>query len=166
MADENTAVAEEQQPKSNKMLIIIIVAVLNVALIGGVFFMLAGNKQTESAAPAPAEKHKKRHSAGVADGPILELPGFVVNLNNEDGPKYLKVKVSLQLDTQEDAEPFEKQKALVRNELLLQLSSLDIETSKTIKGKREIEKRLTEAVNERLDADIVSSVFFTEFVTQ
>lgn len=165
MADEDIAEIEGQG-KSKKGLIIGIVLAVNVVLIVGGFLVFSGGSSGEGDASGEQATEKRKKSAKTGTGPIVDLAGFVVNLSSEDGPRYLKVKVSVQLDTPEDLEPFNSSNAVVRNELLLQLSSVDLEAAKTVKGKRKLEKKLANAVNKRLDVELVSAVYFTEFVTQ
>lgn len=162
MANEEAAI---EQPKSKKGLIIAIVVVVNVVVIGGVFFFLTQSSSDRDAVQQPARQNRPARSA-VVNGPIIELAGFVVNLNVGNERKYLKTKMSLQLFTPEDVPEFEKFRSIVRNEILLQLSEVEMESVKTIEGKRELEKMLATKVNERLDVDRVAYVYLTEFVTQ
>lgn len=164
MANEETAV--EEKPKSKKGLIIAVVAIVNVIAIGGAFFLLTQQKEpAEGVEPEP--KKRSARSAGAAiDGPIIEMEQFVVNVNTGKERKYLKTKLSVQLFTPEDEPEFAKFQSIVRNELLLQLSVIQLESIQTIDGKRELQKNLVKMVNERLDMDRVANIYFTEFVTQ
>jgi len=167
MANEDNA--DIAQPKSKKGLIIAIVVVVNVLAIGGVaaFVMTSNNQQEQSAQP---EKRTERQSRGARsgpqDGPIIEMDGFVVNLTNSRDRRYLKTKLSVQLFSPEDEPEFTKYLSVIRNEILLQLSAVDMEKVQTIEGKRDLEKMLVQKVNGRLDMDRIANFYFTEFVTQ
>ncbi|MBN2342305.1 MAG: flagellar basal body-associated FliL family protein [Deltaproteobacteria bacterium] len=162
MANEEKEAIE--QPKSKKGLIIAVVAIVNVIVIGGAFFFLTQNKD-EGKEQAP-QRQSREGRQGTASGPIIDLEGFVVNLNTGREKRYLKTKMSLQLFSDEDVPEFDKRRSIVRNEILLQLSSIETESVQSIEGKRELEKTLAAKVNERLDMDRVANVYFTEFVTQ
>ena len=164
MANEDTA--EVQQPKSKKGLIIIIVVVVNVLLIGGVIFFMLGNKGEGTDGADGQKPRQQRAARSVTDGPIEELDGFVVNLANARDKKYLKTKMSVQLFSPEDQVEFDKNLSIVRNEILLQLSAIEMEKVQTIEGKRDLEKLLVQKVNGRLDMDRVANIYLTEFVTQ
>ncbi|MBN2717499.1 MAG: flagellar basal body-associated FliL family protein [Deltaproteobacteria bacterium] len=165
MANEDAG--EVQQAKSKKGLIIIVVVVLNVLLIGGVAFFLMSRSASGDDAKDPGTSRQTRSTRAVAiDGPIIELDGFVVNLQNARDKKYLKTKMSIQLYSVEDQPEFEKSMSIVRNEILLQLSAIEMEKVQTIEGKRDLEKMLVQKVNGRLDMDRVANIFLTEFVTQ
>ena len=61
---------------------------------------------------------------------------------------------------------FSKWQRLLRNEVLVYLSSLDVEQTRTVKQKRQIEGRLKAIINKRVGTELASGVYFTEFVTQ
>ena len=78
-------------PKSKKKLIVIIVAaVVLLAVAGGGAFMFLGKKK-------PSDK-KEEHKEEPAKAPVfMPLEPFVVNLQSDDGDKYLQVQMTLQV---------------------------------------------------------------------
>jgi flagellar protein FliL len=167
MANEDNA--DNAQPKSKKGLIIAVVVVVNVLLIGGVgmFLMMnSGQQGGSSGSENRSDRQVSNKRSGPSDGPIIEMDGFVVNLTNARERRYLKTKLSVQLFSPDDEPEFNRYLSVIRNEILLQLSAVDMEKVQTIDGKRDLEKMLVQKVNGRLDMDRIANIYFTEFVTQ
>ncbi len=158
---------EDSPPKSKKGLIIaVVVAVVNIVLIGGGFFFLTGSKDAAADGDVAKSKKKTKSAATKEMGPLVNLDGFVVNLEQGERTRYLKTALTVALADEAAKEQFEKSKMLVRNEVLMYLSSLDIEKMKGVKQKKAIQSKLKKLINKRLKSDIVDGVYFTEFVTQ
>lgn len=154
--------AKQEAPKSKAKLIIIIVVLLNVVGIGAAAFFLMGGKSENNAESAPAADFQK----GSEPGPLVDLKPFVVNIDSPAGTGYLKVGVTLELPNQQSLEQFEKVRMVARNEVLMHLSSIAVEDTKTKENKIELQTTLRDAVNKRLGREFVVNVLFTEFVTQ
>lgn len=163
MAEENT---QEQPPKSSKsMLIIILVVVVNLVIIGvvvGVFVL--GKKSDTPAAPAAAAAAAISPAAGP--GVLMPMDNFVVNVRGEEGGKYLKASIVVEMKQEGAADVFSKWEKLLRNEVLVYLASVDVEETYTAKQKRAIEMKIKDILNERMGTNLLSGVYFTEFVTQ
>ncbi len=158
MADE----VEEQEPKKSKLPLIIIAVTVNVAIAGVIVVMLMGSSGSEA---APAPEAKVEPAPGI--GPLIALDDFIVNVEGENGvQKYLKAALSIELKNDLGQAPFEEAQMLVRNEVLMYLSSLSLEQIKTVKQKKVIQETLKKRINKRLKGDLVAGVYFTEFVTQ
>ena len=159
MAEEEK---EEVKGGGSKKLLIIVVLLLVLGGGGVGAFMVLGGGGDEA---AEEEKKPKKKPAGEV-GPIVDLDGFVVNVQGLEGARFLKAKVSVELDAEESVEPFNKSVAIVRNEILLMLSEVDVEQMKKAKEKRKLEKKIVKALNKRLGGETVSGAYFTEFVMQ
>ena len=156
---------EQSQKKSKTMLIVIVVVALNL-VIGGVVVavMMSGGGGSNEAAPKAAVPVVRGPAEGP--GPIIQLENFVVNIQSDEGAKYLKAAVAIELADVSLQESFSKWEKLVRNEILIFLSSLEVAETITAKQKRLVEGNLKGIINKRIGADIVVGVYFTEFVTQ
>jgi flagellar FliL protein len=167
MAEENEL--DQPQKKSKTMLIVIIVVVVNL-VIGGVVVVVMMSGGGEKAAPAATgggeDVSPVPRMAGDGPGPLIQMDNFVVNIQSDEGSKYLKAAIVVELAGPEAQDAFKPWEQLVRNEVLVFLSSLEVAETITVKQKRLVEKRLRGIINKRIGADAVAGVYFTEFVTQ
>ena len=171
MAEEN----EQGQPqkKSKTMLIVIIVVVVNLVIGGAVVAVMMSGGNEKPAAPASGggggggdDDAPMARMSGEGPGPLVQMENFVVNIQSDEGAKYLKAAIVVELAGTDAQESFKQWEQLIRNEVLVFLSSLEVAETITVKQKRLIEKRLRGIINKRIGADIVVGVYFTEFVTQ
>lgn len=153
--------------KSKKMLFIIIGAVLVLASggAGAWFFLHGGGEKDENGNEKTAEKAK--HSAP----PVFALlEPFVVNLQPEEGERYLQVAMTLQVKNDEQAELLKLHMPEVRSRLLLLLSSKKGSEISTSDGKKALSEEIVAQVKVpfggRHEPQEVTSVFFTSFVIQ
>jgi flagellar protein FliL len=159
--------AEEAPKKSNKKLIIIIVAA--VLLIGGgvAAWLLMGSKSDEHGENGEAEQHEE---VVVKEPVFVKLDTFTVNLNPEEGEKYLQVDITLNATEQNDADQIERNMPQVRNRVLMILTSKLASEISSMEGKQELGAELTEQINEPYSEGAepltVTEVFFTSFVIQ
>lgn len=159
--------AEEAPKKSKKKLIIIIAAVV-VLLGGGVAaWLLMSGKSDEHAEGAEAEKHAEV----VATEPVfVKLDTFTVNLNPEEGEKYLQVDITLNATDKNDADQIEKHMPQVRNRVLMILTSKLASEISSMEGKKELSVELAEHINEPYSEGAeplkITEAFFTSFVIQ
>jgi flagellar FliL protein len=115
---------------------------------------------TSYAAPAASSE------AEVTLGPIVELEQFVVNLLSNDGRRYLKVKISLEVTSKGGLQEIENKKALVRNSVIDLLSGKRFDEISTESGKVRLREELRNSINRYLMDTQIKSVFFTDFVIQ
>ncbi len=169
MADEKVAPEGVEAPKKSKMMMVVVVVLL--LGMGGFAFMYFTGKGGDSEESASAETDSKKKKKAPArmpgeTGPLVDIASFVVNLQGEEGMRYLKVELTVELDSEESVEPFTKVMSITRNEILMTLSGLDAESTKTAKARRKLEKKIKKAINKRLGTSMVEGIFFTEFVMQ
>lgn len=150
--------------KSKKKLIVIIAAaVVGIAAIGGGAAVFLAKKNS------PAKE--KEQKVEPAKAPVfVPLEPFVVNLQSDDGDKYLQVSMTLQAENDETAELIKKNLPQVRSRLLLLLSSKDASEILTKEGKETLIEEIVEQSKQPFtpkgEPQKVSSVFFTSFVVQ
>jgi flagellar FliL protein len=120
-----------------------------------------GAKESAKAAHEPASK---AHAA--ADLVPMPLQPFVVNLSGDNGRRYLRVVMQLQLKGSKAKEEVEKNIALLRDRLIFLLSSKTFEDISSAQGKYQLQGEISKSLNEALGATVVEKTFFTEFVVQ
>ena len=152
--------------KSRKMLFIIVGAVLVLASGGaGAWFFLQKGADHDDKEKEKAEKAEKS-----APPVFALLEPFVVNLQPEDGEKYLQVAMTLQVKDDEQTELLKLHMPEVRSRLLLLLSSKKGSEISTSEGKTRLSQEIVAQVKVpfggRTEPQGVTSVFFTSFVIQ
>ncbi len=157
--------AEAEAPKkSNKKLIIIIAAVV-ILLGGGVgAWLMMGGKSDEH---AEGEEHKEE--VAVKEPVFLELETFTLNLNPEEGDRFLQVDITLNTSSSDEAAIIEAKMPQVRNRILMILTDKVASEISDMEGKQLLSEELVEAINEPYGAGDpleVQEALFTSFVIQ
>lgn len=165
MAEEAQAPegSDEPKKKSKKMLFVILGVVL-LLLGGGGFFaytMLLAPKEP----PVPVMPVQEGEVPDPV-GEIVTLDPFVVNLADPQGKRYLKVKISLEVETVEAAERVQKIAPKLRDIVIMMLTSLSFEEVMTPEGKLRIRDELLERFARAIRPDKISNIYFSEFVVQ
>ncbi len=180
MAEEKAAAAAAPEvaaaPASgggNKSSIVLVaLAVINMAVVAGVGFMLYKGKQKETQEPKIEDVIKGEHEAQAHEhaqensfiGKVVPLETFIVNLAESKGRKVAKVNIELELQGSEIAEEIDKRKAQVRDIIIILLSSKTYDEVSTREGKEALRNEIKEQLNSFLTTGEISAVYFTEFI--
>jgi len=150
-----------------KIMLFAMIGVAVLVLAGGGFFaytkFLAPKPAIEGKESLAEEEKKKKPEAETA---ILELEPFVVNLSDPKGKRYLKVKISLEVESAEKAEKAKKSIPKMRDMVIMMLTSLTFEEVMTPEGKIRVRDELLERFNLVMRPDRIQNIYFTEFVIQ
>jgi len=174
MAEETEEEVVEKKSGGN-MVLIMIVVLLVILLIGGglaAYFLLGSSNdpqtmQNQNTQAAPAKrKSSGRSTQYLTIGPMYPMDQFVVNLLSQNGSKYLKVNLDIELDTQQLSVEMDKKKALIRDIIIRVLSSKTFEEVSTMKGKERLKDEIVKKINDVLADGQVKNIFFTDFVVQ
>ena len=170
MAEEEVQAGEgtEEPKKKSKMMLFVILGVALAVLGGGGFFAY-----TKFLAPPPTlEEETPEVPTDLPDpfGEIVTLEPFVVNLSDPKGKRYLKMKISLEIDTEtpteEITEKINRLSPKLRNIVIMMLTSLSFEEVMTPEGKLRIRDELLERFNRVTRPDKIKNIYFSEFVVQ
>ncbi len=182
-ATENVEVVEKKSGGSN-ILLIVIAVMLALMLIGGAvgaYLLLSEDeaviadansaKQSQQLEEAPAAKAAPvatsvRKSDYTNIGQMYPLDQFIVNLFSEDGSRYLKATMNLELSVPELATELDSKKPLIRDIIIKALSAKSYEEISTIAGKENLKDEIVANVNAVLKDGQINNVFFTDFVIQ
>lgn len=152
--------------KSNKKLIMIVMVVLLLVGGGVAAWLLMGDKGEKHGEPVAEEAHQVEAKEPV----FIKLETFTVNLNPEEGDKYLQVDITLNATQQSDADTITKYMPQVRNRILMVLTSKLASEITDMGGKQLLSEELTEQINEPYSEGseplAVKETFFTSFVIQ
>ena len=96
---------------------------------------------------------------------MIEIAEFTTNIADVGGNRYVKVEVFLEVKDKKDVAKIEESMPLIKDVILSTLASksaadLDVRNRENLK--EEIKQRL----NEKLGANTVSDVYFTNFIMQ
>ncbi len=183
--NEETQEEEKSGGKSNKMLLIIIIVVLVLIIVLGAIaaILLMGDDEEEAATTtqpaakvqsAPAQTKPRSYSSAAMEqsrklsqiGVLYPLDTFTVNLKSDNGRRYLKVTMDLELSGQELTAELDNKTAVIRDRIIRILTSKTLEEVSSRKGKDKLTQQIKDALNSMLDDGQILGVYFTEFVIQ
>lgn len=168
-ADAAAAAAPAGSKKKLIIMILAAILVLGAGAGGGWYFSQSSAAHGEEEAPAKETKKKKKKDP-ESKPEYVPIEAFTVNLQPENGEQYLQVQFTLQVDGAEQATMVKDNMAIVRNRVLLLLSSKKASEINTVEGKQqlasEIQAAITEPLEKHGDEQEVSDVLFTSFIIQ
>lgn len=164
MADEEKPEESEEPKKKSKMMLFIILGVVLLIAGGGGFFaytkfMVPPPDEDAVAEPVEAEEFE-------IVGEMIPFDEFVVNLSDPKGKRYLKCKITIEVESLEALERVTKIKPKMRDVVIMLLTSLAFEEVMTPEGKMRIRDELLERFNQAARPDKVTHLYFSNFVVQ
>ena len=170
-ADPKADAAAAPSGSKKKLIIMILAAILVLGAGAGAgwYFTQGAAAHGEEDAPAKESKKKKKKDPN-AKAEYVPIESFTVNLQPENGEQYLQVQFTLQVGGAEQGTLVKDNMAIVRNRVLLLLSSKKASEISTVEGKQqlanEIKASITEPFEKDGDEQEVSDVLFTSFIIQ
>ena len=173
MADNDNLVLEDEESTQGKQTslfsILMTIVLLAAIVIAGYFVFLQfspmKSNMTSSGTIKPIAKQAKPIETGELKAMVPIRP-FVVNLARSKGKRFLKVTLTMELNSPEvNAEVNENMSKIVDSILLL-LSSKSFDDIYTVQGKFKLKDEITTRVNRFLVTGHVKDVYYTEFVIQ
>lgn len=143
-------------PKPSKLPVLL--AFVNILATGGVgalVFTSAGSGSADEEVIDPS----------VPPIPV-EMQPFVVNLNEPQSSRYLKVKIEVEVHGEERKAAFEAKQRAIRSELLRYLSNLTVDDTMGEDKKEAINAALIARVEDHLGKETIAGLYLTEFVVQ
>jgi len=181
MAEEQEKQEEEKKEegkKSNLLIIIVGGFLLLILIIGGVLaFVLSGGDeeqandtttthQASNGDNNQGQQQVSRKKSNLTVGPMFEMDQFIVNLLSENGRRYLKIKIDLELSDEALQDEIKKKIPVLRDIIIRIASSKTLEEISTEKGKEKFKDQIVKEINENLQDGNINNVFFTDFVIQ
>ncbi len=156
------------------VLLMLIIALVIVGLAGGAYFtglldplvkMITGDKvteETDGGTPPPTGG-----AAAVGEAVFYDMPEMVVNLNAASRKQeFLKIRVSLELVSQEDIPRLESVIPRVKDNFQVYLRELRVEDLQGAAGMYRLREELLRRVNEAARPARVRDVLFQEMLVQ
>jgi len=168
---ETSAQAQEGSsppPKGKGKMMIIVIACLFLLLGAGAIFFFAPSLLPGSIRPSSAS-----HSAQALSSPTVEKQGhlyslepFLVNLLDQDMPRYLRTRIELESSEPKANEEFEKRLPQLRDAILTTLANRKFQEILDSEGKNRLKEEIRNKLNGHLQSFQIKKVYFTEFVAQ
>lgn len=118
------------------------------------------------AGAAPSEGGAEEGVA-AAQGPVtVKLDPFTTNLNETSGRRFLKVTLSMEVDSQDAADELNRVMPAVQDSILILLSSLSFDDISTVDGKERLRSQILKKTNDCMKINRVRKVNYSEFVIQ
>ena len=151
-----------------KMIIIIVVnTIVLLALMGGGFLFMVNKMGATTVAQDQGKENGAAENLNQKETKkILPLDTFIVNLSGEDGRRYLRATMELELVGQETVNEVEMCMPQIRDAVLMILPARGVEEILTIDGKNDVRETIVNKVNSLITVGTVSNLYFTEFVIQ
>ena len=150
-----------------------------IILVPGISFALtqyvlipritASMSEAHDKSAAAAEKSEKGGKGEKVDGKTLfsyEFPAIVVNLSGTMGTRYIKVNFTVFSSNAELQQIMTENKSQLLDIALSVLSSRTMADLEQAGSKNIIRNDLTANFNQALNSDVVSQIYFSEFVVQ
>ena len=152
---------------SNKLifLLVTVLLVLTIGLAVGFFMMWSKlsvlNTQASMVATTEAEQGQT-----ATLGPLFSLDTFIVNLADAGRSRYLRVTMDLELAESNDASKLSERLSQVRDSILMILPSKQFDDIASMEGKIALRDEIIATLNSLFTQNVVTNIFFTEFVVQ
>jgi flagellar FliL protein len=167
--------ASPPEKKGMSMMLVIGLVVGALALGGGGAWWFVSSKAhaEESDSGAKKSEKKKHKKKSSADGPAVYIPldpGFVVNLADGEGARYLQANLDVMVRDPEMVEVVKLHMPAIRNSLLMLFGQKSVAELQNVKQREGLRKEALKAVQKVLEEETgdpgVEEIFFTAFVTQ
>lgn len=175
MEEEKKDGAAAGPEKDRKPFILMVLVIVNsLALLGvgaGLFMYAQATRQAikgeteiaESASDKEDGKSKEDKSKGD-EAKMVPLESFIINLNGNEGYKFMKVTMSLEVDSAEAQNEVIKRQAQVRDTIVVLLTSKSYGEVAGENGQQKLKEELIDTVNSFLVKGKIKKVLFTDFL--
>ena len=170
---ENGEAEEGKKKGFNKKLLLVVLPVLLLAIGGGLYFtgIIGGSAVTEEHGEegdhASADEHEEDDDHGPnPNAAFYELPDLIVNLSSNNGSRFLKLKVQLELENAEELPAIEAVTPRVIDQFQTYLREMRVEDLRGSAGIYRLRQELLYRVNIAAHPVKVEDVLFQEMLIQ
>lgn len=160
---------EEVPKKGGKKKLVLALIIFNLLAAAGVgYFVIFGEEPEEEEGDSDEEGDEEEGEpmAGKGFGPLVEMKPLVGNLDDPGAGRYVKIKLHIEIKSEDDRPQVEAALVPIRSELLVYFTGVKPADTIGSKNKKRIIADVTDLVEGIVGSELVRRVFFTEFVTQ
>jgi flagellar FliL protein len=147
------------------LIIVSVLLVLTIGLSTGFFMMWGKLSNLELQAKAGADTATDTEPTATL-GKIFSLDTFIVNLADTKSNRYLRVTMDLELAESIDTGELAERLPQVRDSILMILPSKQFADITSMEGKIDLRDEIIAKLNNLFAKNVVTNIFFTEFVIQ
>lgn len=171
MAESNgKEVAEEKKEEVKKRRIPVkLIALFTAGLLlfgGGIFLWKAGLLSSIMGKEKEAIAAKKIDTSKPDIGPMYPMETFIVNLVDPHGKRYLKLRLELELESDEVRPEVDRRMPQFKDSIITLLSSKAYEDVNSLEGKLQMRAEMISMLNQSLRTGVITNIYFTEFIVQ
>ena len=139
-----------------------------VLIIMGAAFFILWNKVSPIGVPPEEDKIEETAEESEVDklGPLLRLDTFIVNLADQDGKRYLRTTMELELKGDKSVEDVQKWISRIRDTILTILPTRKFEDISSVEGKKVLRDEIIAKLNDFLGKGTIVNIYYTEFIVQ
>lgn len=146
-------------------LVIAVMLVVTIGLAAG-FFMVWGKLSDLSTSTNGVVNTQTDQNQTAQLGSLFSLDTFIVNLADPERNRYLRITMDLELAAPTDAEKLNERLPQIRDRILMILPSKRFEEIASMEGKTALRDEIIGKLNGLFPTEVISNIFFTEFVVQ
>ena len=158
-------------------ILVLLIVVLNTVAAAGMGYLVLQmwgrvaqfeSKATELEHKIAEEQKPKASPSGKEFipqelGVLYPLDGFLVNISSDRGPRFLQMKLELELDTPALEDEIALKRPALRDAIIVLLTSRNYAELRDPKGMRKLRSDIMRAVNNLLKSGQIKEIYFTQF---
>ncbi len=155
----------------------IVLGAVAVVLLGGgtAAGYLLGARNAPAPEPAAATGNAAEAASAAAPtaaagketvGPMVNIDSFIVNILDDQGGRYLKAAITLELDGKAAADEVGTRLPQLRDAILLHVGNKSFQEMSDLQGKLQLRAELIARLNQLLQNGKIQKIYFTDFVVQ
>jgi len=168
--DEEAKEQEQEEKKGGKKKLIIIILLILILLgAGGAVaykFLVLDKQNEEQKKEKKAEKIVEEIKNVEELGIQFDVGTFIVNLQDRDADRYLKISVVLEVQDEKIKMELEKRLPQIKDAITTLLFTKSSSELKTEEGIEQLKEEIIKRINAILPIGGVKNVYFTDFVIQ
>ncbi|WP_061213813.1 flagellar basal body-associated FliL family protein [Syntrophomonas wolfei] len=159
MADEKDSEVKPRLDINIDMKLIIIGLLVFVVAVGGSYFLMKS---------LMAPLMPKQEGAGkLMTGNLVEVGEFTTNINDVNGQRFLKVKVTVEVgsDDKKAQEKITQYMPVIKDSILSIISAKTV-ADLDVRNRNNLKAEIKNDLNAKIGANTVLNVYFTDFIMQ